>query len=159
MIAAAWGLVLVLLTFWFNGYLERQEHPNQGKRASGEGGVQQVVLERNRAGHFLADGHINGRAVRFLVDTGASQVALSDDLAAELGLGLGPPSLTSTANGLVRARSARLERVDVSGIELYDIPASVLPNLVGNEVLLGMSAVRHLALIQRGDRLVLRRGQ
>jgi aspartyl protease family protein len=114
------------------------------------------VLQRNRAGHYLADGHINGRPVRFLLDTGATHVALSADLARQLDLELGASSLSRTANGLVKTRSARLQRVDVSGIELYDIRASVLPNMVGDEVLLGMSFLKHLQLIQSGDQLLLR---
>ena len=157
MIAAAWGVGLLLLTLWFNGYLERREHPNQGRQAVVEGGVRQVVLQRNRAGHYLADGRINGRPVRFLLDTGATDVALSAELARELDLDLGPSSLSRTANGLVETRSARLQSVDVSGIELYDIRAIVLPNMAGDEVLLGMSFLKHLQLIQDGDQLVLRR--
>ena len=157
MIAAAWGVGLLLLTLWINGYLERREHPNQGRQALVEGGARQVVLQRNRAGHYLADGHINGRPVRFLLDTGATHVALSADLARQLDLELGASSLSRTANGLVETRSARLQRVDVSGIELYDIRASVLPNMAGDEVLLGMSFLKHLQLIQSGDQLLLRR--
>lgn len=156
MISAAWGLGLLLLTLWFNGYLERQEHPNQGRRAETSGGSRQLLLQRNRAGHYLADGRINGHPVRFLVDTGATQVALSAQLAEKLGLSLGPAAMSSTANGWVESRTARLQRVEVGGIELRDIRASVLPNMSPDEVLLGMSFLKHLVLVQRGDTLLLR---
>lgn len=157
MIAGAWVLGIGLLTLGFSGFLERQQHPNQGLRAVAEGGITQVLLQRNRAGHYLADGQINGHPVRFLLDTGATNVALSARLAERLGLQLGASSLSRTANGLVQTRSARLQRVNVSGIELYDIRASVLPNMPDDEVLLGMSFLQYLELTQRGETLLLRR--
>ena len=84
-------------------------------------------------------------------------MALSARLAERLGLQLGASSLSRTANGLVQTRRARLQRVNVSGIELYDIRASVLPNMPDDEVLLGMSFLQYLELTQRGETLLLRR--
>ncbi len=61
-----------------------------------------------------------------------------------------------TANGVVDTWSTRLDRVDLGGLLMRQVPASVLPNMPGGEVLLGMSYLRHLELIQRGDTLILR---
>lgn len=157
MLLGAWAAGLLLLALAFDGWLERQRNPNPDPiLTSGQNGVQQVVLRRNRAGHFVASGSINGEPVVFLVDTGATDVALPLPLARRLGLTLRPGRASVTANGVVETWSTRLERVDLGGLQMRQVPASVLPNMPGDAVLLGMSYLRHLELIQRGDTLTLR---
>ena len=157
MIYAAWILALGLLTWLFNGFLEHQRNPNRHAEAvvDGEGKVE-VTLRRNRAGHYLAGGQINGRRVVFLLDTGATDVAVSQSLADKLGLKRRYRSVSRTANGQITTWSTRLDSVDLGGIRRHDVRASILPNMPGNEVLLGMSFLKHLELIQRGDTLTLR---
>jgi aspartyl protease family protein len=157
MILAAWILALGILTLFFSNLLEHWQNPNRGVEGrTTSKGVQEVRLLRNRAGHYLAEGRINGHPVEFLLDTGATDVALSQALAERLGLELGPPGWSKTANGVVQTRSARLARVELGGIALDRIRASVLPNMDSNQVLLGMSFLRHLEMIQSGDTLLLR---
>ncbi len=157
MIYAAWILALGLLTWLFSGFLDYQRNPNRHVEASADArGNIEVTLRRNRAGHYLAGGQINGQPVVFLLDTGATHVAVPETLANRLGLERKYRSVSRTANGNVTIWSTRLDSVDLGGILLRNVRASILPNMAGNDVLLGMSFLKHLELIQRGDALTLR---
>ncbi len=154
---AAWVVGLALLVMLFNGIIERQTNPNVAPSAEiTDTGLPQVVLRRNRAGHYVAGGRINGEPVVFMVDTGATDVALPLPLARRLGLRLRPGGVSVTANGRVETWRTRLDSVDLGGLVLRDVRASVLPNMPGEEVLLGMSYLKHLELIQRDGTLTLR---
>ena len=77
MIIAAWVMVLGLLTLYFGGVLERQHNPNKTVHSRvGDEGQNEVVLKRNKFGHYVTTGQVNGVPVEFLVDTGASDVAI-----------------------------------------------------------------------------------
>ncbi|MES9980413.1 MAG: retropepsin-like aspartic protease, partial [Candidatus Thiodiazotropha sp. 6PLUC5] len=104
MIVAAWVSLLVLLTVLFSQWIEHQNNPNrQLMVTSGLEDSSTVVLKRNRAGHYVAPGKINGVDVIYLLDTGATLVAVSSKLAEEAGLRPGAPSQSRTANGVVRS--------------------------------------------------------
>lgn len=113
-----------------------------------------VVLSRARNGHFLAQGSINDQSVTFLVDTGATDVALSEDLARRLGLNFGPRVTVMTAGGPARAWVTRLDKVTVGNLSLENVRASITPAL-GDEVLLGMSFLRHFELRQENEELII----
>ncbi len=157
MIAAAWIVALGLGTLLFNGWLERQHNPNQEiaghPRADG---VREVVLKRNRAGHYVATGRINGQPVEFLLDTGATTVSVPESVARRLHLPRGPAQAASTAAGVIRTYITRLARVELGDITLADVPGDINPHMGGNEVLLGMSFLKQLELVQRGNILTLR---
>ena len=114
-----------------------------------------VRLQRGRSGHYTAPGTINGRAVNFLLDTGATDVAVSADLARKLGLRFGPQISLQTANGVVRGNLTRLGEVGLGGITLSNIRATIGPDL-GSDVLLGMSFLGKLDWQQSGDELLLK---
>jgi len=156
MIFAAWIGAALLLTWLFAGELDRRENPNQVVNTARTAEAVEVSLTRNRMGHYVATGRINGRGVRFFLDTGATNVALSESLARELGLKRGPSSYTRTANGTIVTYQTALGRVSLGGIEIRDVTASINPRMSGDEVLLGMSFLKHLEMIQRGDQLLLR---
>lgn len=157
MMVVAWVLLLALLSFLFSDVLERQYNPNQEPVTGHDSqGNAQVVLTRNRAGHYVASGRINGHPVRFLLDTGATDVALSIGLAERLQLPRGAQTLSRTANGTVATWSTRLSEVELGEIVQRDVKASVLPGMGEDEVLLGMSFLKRLELIQRGNQLTLR---
>lgn len=156
MIFAAWIGAAVLLTWLFADALDRRENPNQNVRSARTAESAEVRLTRNTMGHYVATGTINGREVRFFLDTGATHVALSESLAGELGLERGPSSRTQTANGTIVTYQTVLDRVSLGDIRIRDVTASINPRMTGDEVLLGMSFLKHLEMIQRGDQLVLR---
>lgn len=119
-----------------------------------ENGRAMVTLQRDRTGHYLADGEINGHAVLFLVDTGATDVAVSEKMARAMGLRFGPRITVMTAAGPSPAWRARLDRVRLGSLELENVRATITPGL-GREALLGMSFLQYFNLQQEGDRLVL----
>jgi aspartyl protease family protein len=153
---AGWALLLLLLALFARGFLEHEENPNRAARAVDAGkGQLEVVLRRNRAGHYVAPGSINGVAVNFLVDTGASLVAVDEKLGSRLGLERGATWSVQTANGVVRGWRTLIASLNVAGIEQHGVPAILLPAL-GEQVLLGMSFLKRVELVQRDDTLRLR---
>ena len=157
MVFAMWLIILGLLTLFFNNYLEKQHNPNQQvmSRELGDG-EREVVLERNRYGHYLANGQINGQPVVFLLDTGATDISIPAHLARRLNLREGRPLTFQTANGLARGYATRLDSVSLGNIRLTDLPASINPNVEQDEILLGMSFLKHLEFNQKGNTLTLR---
>jgi aspartyl protease family protein len=121
-----------------------------------DGTLSMVVLERNRAGHYLAPGKINGQPVRFLVDTGATDVAVSEDSARALGLDFGPRTTVMTAAGPSLAWKTRIAQIRVGQLGLENVRATIVPGL-GEDALLGMSFLKHFDLRQQGDELLIER--
>lgn len=153
-IAAVFALLLGLMWLAFGELLEQREHPNRAL-VTGADGPRRVTLEPSPGGHYLAPGRINGQAVTFLVDTGASHVAVPAGVADDLGLERGPPIRVVTAAGTVRAFRTRIDRIALGGIELRDVAASINPSMGGDEVLLGMSFLRHVQFRQGSEGLVI----
>ncbi|MCK4742603.1 MAG: TIGR02281 family clan AA aspartic protease [Sulfuriflexus sp.] len=158
MVILAWVLILGLMAWWFADFEKSQNNPNQQiqTRTSSVGG-QEIVLQRNHYGHYVATGHINGMPVTFLLDTGASDVSIPSELADTLGLERGISQVYNTANGQITAHLTRLDRISLGGIELRNVPASINPATQGDEVLLGMSFLKDLEFTQRGDTLIIRK--
>lgn len=152
----AWVLGLGLLTYWFGGWEREQVNPNQAPDSQRVNGAVEVTLEPNRAGHYVATGQINGSEVTFLLDTGATQVAVPEDLANRLGLQKGYQGWVQTANGRAKAWSTRIDRLQLGDIVLQDVPATITPGLGLEEVLLGMSALGQVDFSQSGGTLKLR---
>ena len=156
---AGWVLLLLLLALFARGFLAREENPNQAARADDAGnGKLEVVLQRNRAGHYVAPGSINGVPVSFLLDTGATLVAVDERLGPRLGLERGASWSVQTANGVVRGWRTLIASLNVAGIEQQAVPAILLPAL-GEQVLLGMSFLKRVELVQRDDTLRLRQAE
>ncbi len=153
----AWLVFLALGVFFFNDLLETQYNPNQNLQTrSTDEGVREVVLQRNKFGHYVTSGEINGQAVTFILDTGATGVAVPASVATRLGLQRGQAFRTQTANGTGTSYAAILDRVSVGGIELQDVRAGITPGLQTDQILLGMSFLKHIEFSQRGDTLTLR---
>ena len=152
-----WLVFLALGVFFFSDFLDNQYNPNQTLQTIyGEEGVREVVLQRNKFGHYVTSGEINGQPVTFILDTGATGVAVPSAVAKRLGLRRGQAFRTQTANGTAVSYAARLDRVSVGGIELKDVLAGITPGRQTEEILLGMSFLKYIEFTQRGDTLILR---
>lgn len=117
-------------------------------------------IYRDARGMFSTVGSINGRTVNFLVDTGATQVAMSSLEARRLGVEYrvsGERGLVSTASGVAQAYRVKLDSVKVGGVELRNVDALVLAGDSPQEVLLGMSFLSRLEMENSGNMLLLRR--
>jgi aspartyl protease family protein len=157
MTVLAWLVVLGLLSAFFSGWLEERNNPNQQVRSQMRAdGVREVVLRQNRAGHYVANGAINGHSVTFLLDTGATSVSVPANVARRLGLKSGAPLRARTANGTITTYATRLDNVRLGNIQLENVRADINPHMRGEEVLLGMSFLRKLEFTQRNRELTIR---
>lgn len=156
MIAAGFVLGIALLTWFFSGVEDRARNPNRDPAwTTSAGGSIDVVLERNRAGHYVMNGSINGVTTEFLLDTGATDVVIPAALAGTAGLEPRGTSRAMTANGPVTVYGTTIARLELGPIVLREVRASINPAMDDRIVLLGMSALRQVELTQRGNTLTL----
>jgi aspartyl protease family protein len=115
--------------------------------AAGPSGLRSLSIPADARGHFQAEGRIDGQRIGFMVDTGASLIALNEKSAARFGL---RPSRSdynatvTTANGTIKAARTRLAMVDIGGLVVRDVDAMVLPDEALSENLLGLSFLSKL---------------
>jgi aspartyl protease family protein len=117
-----------------------------------------MSISRGDDGHFNVEAIIDGRRMDFLVDTGASVIALREGDAARLGIHPAARDYTanvSTANGTVRAARVELNRVEVGSLTVRNVAALVLPDAALGRNLLGMSFLSRVRWEHRNGRLVL----
>ena len=115
--------------------------------AAAPAGVRSLGITRDGRGHFLTEGRIDGQRIGFMIDTGASVVALNETSAARFGLrpSRGDYNATvTTANGTVKAARTRLAMVEIGGLIVRDVDAMVLPDQALSENLLGLSFLSKL---------------
>ena len=134
------GLVLFLGFQWW-------EREQRASRFHAAGDV--VEIRRGDDGHYHWPGTINGRSVDFLVDTGATGIALSQDLARSLGLASEGRVRSSTAAGTVTGEVVRIDVVLEGGVRVDRLRAVALPDL-GDRPLLGMDVLGRLSWQQQG---------
>lgn len=156
MLNLSWVAALIVLTLFFSDREVHRHNPNRALQTTSSDGYNQVVLDRNAQYHYLANGSINGTPVTFLIDTGASDVAVPAALADRLGLSPGAHGIMGTANGNVTVRRTQIANLKLGTIELRDIRASINPGMQSDEVLLGMSFLKHLEFSQKNGQLTLR---
>ncbi len=127
-----------------------------GGGGGGSGGGSRVVLSADSRGHFMTQGAINGRAVTFMLDTGATSVAMSAADAQRIGLDYskGQPVQIGTANGTTSGYKLRLQSVRVGDVEVYDIDAVVSQQSMPF-VLLGNSFINRFSMRRDADQMVL----
>ncbi len=141
----------------FDNILDSQINPNQSVNTVQTGSHQEIVLKRNRHGHYLFNGLIDDQVVTFLVDTGATTTSIPEHLSTELGLKKGYRFPVKTANGNSFAYSTTIKSLKLGKIEFNNVNASLNPGLQGYEILLGMDILKNMELVQRGDTLILKK--
>lgn len=121
--------------------------------------VREVRISRDNQGAYTAHGSINGRAVLFLVDTGASNVAMGAAVARRLGIPYrleGRPARIQTASGTVGGYQIDLDRVQLGELVLRHVEGVVIEADAPPQVLLGMSFLKRLDMSHRSNVMVLR---
>ena len=152
----AWCAGLYLATQFFGRWEQRQQNPNTEVTSQQGEGYIEVKLQANVQGHFVANGRLNNVPVEFLLDTGATDVAVPLDLARQLALPRGAAVTLNTANGRVQGYRTQIDRLQLGAIVLRDVRAVAVPGLEGEQVLLGMSALNKLEFTQRDGTMLLR---
>ena len=133
--------------------------PGKAAPDAAPAGVRTLSIPRDARGHFQTEGRIDGQRIGFMVDTGASVIALNESSAARFGL---RPSrgdynaVVTTANGTIKAARTRLAMVELGGLIVRDVEAMVLPDEALSENLLGLSFLSKLKRFEyAGGKLVL----
>ena len=136
----------------------RMDTPVSVGAGGGNANGSRIVLPANSGGHFLTLGAINGRSVNFMVDTGATLVAISAADATRIGLEYKKtrPLQVNTANGVAQAYHVKLNSVRVGDVEVYDVDALVSEQPMPY-VLLGNSFINRFSMQREGDQMVLQK--
>ena len=126
-------------------------------RVGDSGTGQRVVLKADARGHFVSSGQINGRIMQYMVDTGASTIAIGRPDAERMGLKFeeqGQSVRMNTANGVAQGWRLRLDSVRVGDVELRGVDAIITPQPMPY-VLLGNSFLREFEMSRNGDEMML----
>lgn len=150
--------VLILLALSVFSYIKG--HPSSYKSDvftySDFSGVNVVEATMNPYGHYIVEGEINGHSVTFIVDTGASFIAIPEAVANEIGLAKGDDFMAKTAGGYSKAYSTDLESVSIGTISKADIQAAITTESTGEFILLGMNFLYDLSLEQKTGKLIIK---
>ncbi len=125
--------------------------------AGGGGSGTKIVLPMGSGGHFMTNGTINGRSIQFMVDTGATAVALGTSDAQRLGIDYqkGQAIRMTTANGVAQGWRVKLNSVRIGDVEVFDVEAVVGPDMPF--ALLGNSFLNRFSMNRSSDTMVLQR--
>ena len=123
-----------------------------GSDSAGERSGNEIVLTAGSGGHFTSDGQINGKAVSFLVDTGATTIAMGQADADRIGLNYknAPRGFAGTANGRIPVNVVTLSSVRVGDVEIANVEAVVMPSAMPH-VLLGNSFLTRFQMKRDND--------
>ena len=160
--AAIWVAILIVLVL---GYADRADIVSTGDRLRSalfpafavNRAPQEMVVGRSEGGAFYVMAKVNGAPVRFLIDTGSSEIVLSpaDAMRAHVSTS-GAPMASETANGVGYGAIANLYRLQVGPIEMTNVPVAV-NRAPMSASLLGMSFLKRLDTFQvRGDQMILK---
>ncbi|HUR89966.1 MAG TPA: retropepsin-like aspartic protease [Ramlibacter sp.] len=129
-----------------------------GASGSAPGSGSKIVLTAGSGGHFMTPGRINGQQVQFMVDTGATAIAMGEAEATRLGVKYkeGRVGISSTANGPVTTYVVKLASVRVGDVEVREVDAMVVPAFMPY-ILLGNSFLGRFQMKRENDLMVLER--
>src|SRR5437763_16322237 len=128
-------------------------HHSPASAADTKAGAE-VVIERSSDHHYYADAAVNGHSVHFMIDTGASETALTEADARQIGLQVDPSKyevIGDGASGIVRGQYVQLKSIDVNGIRQQDAQAVIVPGATVS--LLGQP------FLEKVDEIVIRQGE
>ena len=157
MVYLAWVLLILLLTLLFSRWLDHQHNPNSAspgcfRRQWGWF----TYITKKQHGALCRTGTHQWSAGCIFVGYGVTHVALPEFIAKKIGLERGILTTSMTANGLVKSWMTELDNVQLGPLSMSGVRAAIIPAMPGSEVLLGMSFLKHLELLQKGDQLILK---
>ena len=127
------------------------------RMVGGDAGRESTVLTADVKGHFYVDGQVNGRSVRFVVDTGATLVSMPASEARRLSIDYerGQKAVMRTANGNATGYLVKLDTVSVGGVTVYGVDGVVMEGNGLASTLLGMSFLNRMNMKREGDIMTL----
>ncbi|MBA3537333.1 MAG: retroviral-like aspartic protease family protein [Tatlockia sp.] len=150
MFIIAWLIVFVLLFLFFRYY-------SDGEHGSYQVNQGVVTISPDNGGHYFVKGHINEYPVEFLIDTGASLVAVPQKLATELKLQGRYTVTLKTASGEVTGSLTRLKQLSFADFNLTDVKAVIIPGSDEDTILLGMNVLSKFNLSQQNKQLIIKK--
>ncbi len=137
----------------------KRKRIRMGERIIQQAGSTQneMILHGDSQGHFVTSGRINNHTIQFLVDTGASFIAIGRPDAQRLGINYenAPMAMASTANGMVRFWRVRVDKLEIGPFVMYDMEAAVLERDM-QPALLGMTFLNRMDMVREGNSLKLK---
>lgn len=146
-----WLLIIALVALLFNFTMFRSKAPLINTTEAGT----QIIVYRDRDYHFRIAGTINGVEVTFLIDTGATSIAVPARIADAAQLIHLSEVSTETANGSAIGYLTKIDKVEIGTITFNNAAAIIVPNMDSNQVLLGMNILKHLHIQQTKDTLII----
>lgn len=117
---------------------------------------EELILRVDAWGHYRTRGKINGKTVKFLVDTGATTVAIPESMRGQLNLARGESHPVSTASDTFYSASTKIDELQIGPFHLKGIEGSLNPKAQNDEILLGMTALQNFEMKQKDGILTLR---
>lgn len=146
-----WLILISLVALLVNFSMFRTKAPLINTTEAGT----QVIIYRDNDYHFRIDGSINGIAVTFLIDTGATSIAIPSSIADNANLPKLSEVGTETANGNSIGYLTKISKLDIGTIKFENATAIIIPTMNSNQVLLGMNILQHLNIQQTKDTLII----
>ncbi len=138
--------VRIALAYTHSQLVSRQEIPQSSELI----GYGKLELKQTRDGHYFSSGTVSGTPVVFMIDTGATTVSISSNIAARAGIRKCFPRPVSTANGKVNACVATVPEITFGSFRLSHVEVMIMPNMSG-DALLGMNVLRNFYIEQAGN--------
>jgi aspartyl protease family protein len=115
-------------------------------------------IVKDKSGHFRSQGQINGQNINFLVDTGATSIAINETQAQKLGINYksARQGRVQTAAGTVKGYAVTLDQVSLGPLSMRNVQATVLEGNAGAEALMGMSFLKNLEMHQESNLMLLK---
>ena len=152
MFVIAWVFGFALLILFFHNFGKKDAG---GYVYSARHGT--LTIDADDKGHYWVDGLINQKPVRFMVDTGATYMAIPLPLATQLGLKGSYPVRLNTAGGEVEGELTRVRQMRFSGFSFNNVKAVIMPDVRTNVVLLGMNILSEFSITQKNSQLIIKR--
>lgn len=143
--------------FWPSGHSAPSARAKTVAASPGDDRPRETLLKRNEDGHFYADVEVNGELVHFLVDTGATSVALTEEDAQRVGIAVSPATFQTVgmgAGGPIRGAIVKIDRISLDGKKAEDVHGAVLEGATMS--LLGQAYLSGLSVEMNGDYMRIR---
>ncbi|WP_262337388.1 TIGR02281 family clan AA aspartic protease [Legionella genomosp. 1] len=139
---------LLFIFFYYHGQSDKgrvESHPGK------------VIIKADAQGHYRIDGAIDGQPVHFIIDTGATLLAIPEKVARELNLNGRYPIRMQTAKGTVEGSLTRVNKLSFGNFTLYDVKAVIILGAEDDMLLMGMNVLSHFSLTQTNKTLVIKK--
>lgn len=150
-LVVGWIAAIALLAVLINNSLFGTKKPSINETDAGK----QITIQRDYDSHFRIKGSINGVPVTFLIDTGSTSVAVSKEVAMRAHLTKQAEVTAETAGGNSQGYFTVIDKLSFGGIDVNHISAVIIPDLGGNQALLGMNVLQKFKIEQTQDTMVL----